>query len=94
MKRVKPVSAEFMQLLRRTDTCTVSNAHLVWQRAVLALGTWPVMYRIVRPCVLLASGVVDDNLKGEVLRHRGYDVLPESRANRPLMEAETQRGKS
>jgi hypothetical protein len=37
---------------------------------------------------------VDDNLKGEVLRHRGYDVLPESRANRPLMEAETQRGKS
>ena len=28
------------------------------------------------PCVILASGVVDDNLKGEVLRHRGYDVLP------------------
>jgi len=28
------------------------------------------------PCVLLASGVVDDNLRGEVLRHRGYDVLP------------------
>ncbi len=28
------------------------------------------------PCVLLASGVVDDNLKDEVLRHRGYDVFP------------------
>jgi hypothetical protein len=28
------------------------------------------------PCVLLASEVMDDNLKGEVLRHRGYDVLP------------------
>lgn len=28
------------------------------------------------PCVLLASRVVDDNLRQEVLRHRGYDIYP------------------
>jgi DNA-binding response OmpR family regulator len=28
------------------------------------------------PCVLLASRVMDDNLRQEVQRHHGYDVLP------------------
>ena len=30
------------------------------------------------PCVLLASRVVDDNLRQEVIRFRGYDVLARS----------------
>lgn len=42
-----------------------------WRRELGRLSTGS-----CHPCVLLASGVVDDNLKGEVLRHRGYDVLP------------------
>ena len=44
-----------------------------WRRELGRLCTGP-----CPPCVLLASAVVDDNLKGEVLRHRGYDVLPRS----------------
>ena len=28
------------------------------------------------PCVLLASRVIDDNLRQEVQRHHGYDVVP------------------
>ena len=30
------------------------------------------------PCVLLASRVLDENLRQEVMRFRGYDVLPRS----------------
>lgn len=39
------------------------------------------------PCVLLASRVVDDNLRQEVLRHRGYDVLPRSADQDEIMRA-------
>lgn len=31
-----------------------------------------------RPCVILASRVIDENLRREVLRYGGYDVLPRS----------------
>jgi len=42
-----------------------------WRDAVKRLCSSP-----HHPCVLLASRFVDDNLRQEVLRFRGYDVLP------------------
>ena len=44
-----------------------------WRRALERLCARP-----HHPCVLLASRVVDENLRQEVLRYRGYDVLPRS----------------
>ncbi len=44
-----------------------------WQTAVGRLASLP-----NRPCVLLASPVVDENLREEVIRSRGYDVFARS----------------
>jgi len=66
---------EAMELIRAHSIPLVildwSGSGQDWRRELGRLSTGS-----CHPCVLLASGVVDDNLKGEVLRHRGYDVLP------------------
>ena len=44
-----------------------------WRDGVKRLGAAP-----SHPCVLLVARFIDDNLRQEVLRFRGYDVLPRS----------------
>ena len=39
------------------------------------------------PCVLLASRVADENMRQEVIRHHGYDVLPRSADRDQVVQA-------
>jgi DNA-binding NarL/FixJ family response regulator len=39
------------------------------------------------PCVLLASRVADENMRQEVIRHHGYDVLPRSADQDQVVQA-------
>ena len=40
-----------------------------------------------RPCVLLASRVADENMRQEVIRYHGYDVLPRSADRDQVVQA-------
>jgi len=51
-----------------------------WRGGLDRLGAAP-----SHPCILLASRVVDDNLRQEVIRFRGYDVIPRSAAREQIV---------
>ena len=52
-----------------------------WRNAFKSMNDLP-----AHPCVLLASRVADDYLLQEVLRNRGYDLLPKSAPNEKLIQ--------